>query len=325
MYRSRPSPAYRTRSAFTLVELLVTIAIIGVLTGLLIGGLRGAIGSARKTKEMNGLRGIHAAWYQYSSTYEEQVLPGFLDEVTQERWQVTTTNLSGAELPRSLSQTYPWRLASFVDNPYSTFVGYMEAEGADTSANGALAAPWDGAPELPAWAQSLPALPGSLVALQPGFAYNAYYVGGWYEQGGPPRFTSAAWTTAQGANRTGGLVATRLAGITRTTQTVIFSAATFRGVGDYRIRGSNEDLVPGCAWIVPPQLGAAAVWQPFGMTDAGILQVLAPQGVPARRHNGQVAVVHADGSTENASIATLLDMRLWIDVADRVDFSHADN
>ena len=106
---------------------------------------------------------------------------------------------------------------------------------------------------------------------------------------------------------------------------VIFAAGTYRAVGDYRIRGSNEDLVPGCAWIVPPQLGATAVWQPFGMSDAGILQVLVPQGVPARRHNGQVAVVHADGSTESASIATLLDMRLWIDIADRADFSHAGN
>jgi hypothetical protein len=38
-----------------------------------------------------------------------------------------------------------------------------------------------------------------------------------------------------------------------------------------------------------------------------------------------IATVKADGSTESASVGTLMDMRAWIDAADRADFSHADN
>lgn len=314
MFARNPSSPSRSQRAFTIVELLVTVAIIAVLMGLLIGGLRGAMGSARKTRELNGLRGVHSAWYQYSTSFEEHLLPGFLDTVTQENWQVTTPNLSGQVLPRAMSQTYTWRLAPFVDNPYSTFVGYMEIEGADTSANAAIAVPWDGAEGVPAWAESIRDQPGSLVALQPGFGYNAYYVGGWYEQGNPPRFSAG-----------GSRVAIRLGAITRTTEQVIFAASTYRDPGRYPVRGGADDQVPGAAWIAPPQLGTVAVWQPLAMQDTGILQVGIAQAVPARRHNGQVATIRADGSTENSSVATLLDMRLWTSAADRADYSHGDN
>jgi hypothetical protein len=38
-----------------------------------------------------------------------------------------------------------------------------------------------------------------------------------------------------------------------------------------------------------------------------------------------VATVKADGSTESAGIGALMDMRVWIDAADRSDFTHGDN
>ena len=89
--RSSQSLALR---GFTIVELLVTIGVIALLMGLLISGLRGAMGSARKTRELNGLRGIYAAWYQYANTYDEGILPGFLDTATQTAWKVNYTNSS---------------------------------------------------------------------------------------------------------------------------------------------------------------------------------------------------------------------------------------
>lgn len=313
MFARTPSSAPSRPRAFTIVELLVTVAIIGVLVGLLIGGLRAAMGSARKTRELNGFRGVHAAWYQYSTSFDEHLLPGFLDVATQETWQVTTPNMSGQRLPLGLSQTYPWRLAPFVDNPYSTFVGYMERDGEDESANTAVAAPWDGADLVPEWAGPTFDDPGSLVALQPGFGYNAYYVGGWYKEG-TALFSAGA-----------GRVAIRLGAIARTSEQVVFAASTYRDAGRYPIRGGGDDQVPGAAWIAPPQLGTVPVWQPLGMQDTGILEVRLSQAVPARRHNGTVATVRADGSTETSSVATLLDMRLWTSAADRPDYSHGDN
>jgi biopolymer transport protein ExbB len=71
--------------------------------------------------------------------------------------------------------------------------------------------------------------------------------------------------------------------------------------------------------------GTASFMRQSGMTDSGVLQVNTVQGVPVRRHNLLVATVKADGSTESASVGALMDMRAWIDAADRADFSHADN
>jgi hypothetical protein len=70
---------------------------------------------------------------------------------------------------------------------------------------------------------------------------------------------------------------------------------------------------------------ASSFMRQSGMTDSGVLQVNTVQGVPVRRHNLLIATVKADGSTESASVGALMDMRAWIDAADRADFSHADN
>ena len=339
----------RARRGFTLVEILVAVAIIAVLMGLLIGGLRGAAGTARKTRELNGLRGVFAAWYQYANSYDENLLPGFIDSQTQANWQVKYSNLTGRDLNPDLAQPYPWRLARFLDNPFTTLNSYLELEASDPSADSAPSVAWEGGPPPPTWAESSFGTEGSMMALQPAFAYNAYYVGGWYEAaaGAAPRFANAGWTSASGAARSGALVATRLAGITRTAETVIFTGGTYRDVGIYKASLNPEDRVPGAAWIVPPFLGTTAIWEPAlgrqegmgvsgasmapsfapqaGMSDTGSLQVFVRQGVPARRHTGLVATVRADGSTESSNIGALMDMRLWIDGADRGDFTHFDN
>ena len=339
---NRPSQSLALRG-FTIVELLVTIGVIALLMGLLISGLRGAMGSARKTRELNGLRGVYAAWYQYANTYDEGILPGFLDEATQSTWKVNYTNSSGKALTPALAQTYPWRLARFLDDPYGTMLNYLESD--VTDANDEVCGEWDGGPSHPAWMSGAFGAPGSAMALQPAFGYNAFYFGGWYTNGNPS-FADAAWTSATGGNVTGRLVCTRLANITRTTEVVVFASSTLRDPGTYRSSSRPEDRIPGCSWITPPQLGASPIWEPFmgsqqaidaagsapfnfmhqaGMTDTGILQVNSQQGVPVRRHNGLVAVVHADGGTESMSIGTLMNMQLWIDAADRPDFGHQDN
>jgi prepilin-type N-terminal cleavage/methylation domain-containing protein len=339
---NRPSQSLVLRG-FTIVELLVTIGVIAILMGLLISGLRGAMGSARKTRELNGLRGVYAAWYQYANTYDEAILPGFLDTATQNTWKVGYTNASGKSLSPALAQTYPWRLARFLDDPYGTMLGYLESD--VTDANDEPCGEWDGGPSHPDWMSGAFGTGGSAMALQPAFGYNAFYFGGWYKNA-IPSFADAAWTTATGGNVTGRLVCTRLANISRTSELVVFASSTLRDPGTYRTSSRPEDRIPGCPWITPPQLGTASIWEPYmgsqqsldatgsapfnfmhqaGMTDTGILQVNSQQGVPVRRHNGLVAVVRADGATESMSIGTLMNMERWIDAADRPDFSHQDN
>jgi prepilin-type N-terminal cleavage/methylation domain-containing protein len=355
----RPSTTTRhgtARTGFTIVEVLVTVGIIALLAGIIITSLRGAFGTARKTKEMNLIRGLHIAWSQYANSYEENLLPGFLDENAQASWQVTYSNASGNSLNRAFSQTYTWRLARFMDDLPGTLLSYRDTdEGVD--ADNATSGDWPGEPALPAWMGSVPGNPGSAIALQPGFAYNAFYLGGWYETSGSgvaaPRFADAQWTAQGGTSATRGrLVATRLANISRTTDLVVFASSTYRAPGNYRDNLGAEDTMPGCAWVVPPALGQQEVWGPYlgtptgldasasaaqpgeggiasifqsGYAESGVLGVNVAQGVPIRRYNKLVAAGKADGSVETLGIAALMDMRLWIDAADQVDFRHQNN
>src|SRR6266853_6542509 len=63
----------RHRSAFTLVELLIVIAIIGILAALLLSALGQAKSRAQTTVCLNNLRQLQLAWLMYCDENEDQV------------------------------------------------------------------------------------------------------------------------------------------------------------------------------------------------------------------------------------------------------------
>ena len=318
----------RSRRGFTIVEILVVLGIIVLLVGLIAVGLQAAGRSARKAKELNTGRQVGLAWSQYSATYEEKLIPGWLEPEVQQAWKVKYKNSAGDTLDPEFCRTYSWRLLPFLSYDFETLYTYLELEDANFNANPAV------------------------VSDNPAFGINAYYVGGWWEPfssdpglpaTGRPVFSNAAFTDGGGQQLRGRLVVQSAGSIRRPSDLVVFAASAYREPGFYKDRATSYQ--PGAAWVVPPKLGSERVWQlSYGddfqelTTGTGMLaaemaagiRVFEAQAVPIARHNVSIATVRADLSTDNAGINQLEDLSRWIDVAGEgagsgVQFEHTDD
>jgi len=323
MIRTPPRPV----RGFTLVEVLVVLGVIALLVGLLAVGLQTAGRTARKTRELNTGRQIGLAWQQYSSTYESRLLPGWIDVEVQEAWKVRYKDSSGDRVDPEFCRSYPWRLLPFLSYDFETLYGYLERD----------AATWNDEP--------------ALVAENPAFGLNAYYVGGWWEpfSSGPdvplrgrPVFATSSYATSDGAMRSGRLVNQTQESIKRPSELVVFSASGYREPGFYKEIAPSAS--PGAAWVVPPVLGSLPVWKlsygdvfesltvgsgMLAATTAAGIEVFQAQAVPVARHKQTIATVRADLSTSNTGLGEMMDMSIWIDeafsgIGDGLAFRHTD-
>ncbi len=308
---------HATRRGFTLIEILVVVAVIALLIGSLAVGLQAAGRSARKARELNLGRQIGAAWSQYSTSYQERLLPGWLEPEVQQMWKVKYRDSSGDTLAPEFCRSYPWRLLSYLGHDFEAMYGYLEREDDD----------WN-------------AVPG-IVANNPAFGINAYYMGGWwepYDSGDPdqppmarPVYADASYTTANGLQRRGGLVCRSIAQIGRSSELMVFTSSSYREPGFYK--DQIDESSPGAAWVVPPKLATEQIWRPSygnsfeeltvgtGMLASALaigIQVEQAEAVPAPRINNSVATVRADLSSDDTGLIQLQKMSAWISVAAQV-------
>ena len=85
-FRRRTGALLRTRCRFTLVELLLVIAVIAVLTALLLPALSSAREAARLISCANNQKALGLAQAQYSAAYNDYLLPAAFDTIDDNRF-----------------------------------------------------------------------------------------------------------------------------------------------------------------------------------------------------------------------------------------------
>ena len=342
LMKSPVNPSSRlTRAGFTIIELLVVVAIIGILLSLVSVGLSQAGQAARQTAALSNLKQVGTAWMQYANQNDDRCMLGFVDEAAQAALRIRASDAAGDPVATQFATTYPFRLLPFLNNDRTLMYDYINEY------------------------EDISIIPPDVIASNPCFGYNAYYLGGWWTTvGGLPTMTFGQSPQNPVTRST--------SQIERTTEMVVFCASTPAEPGF--VKSPNEFAV-GSAWVVPHTLAQTPIWQASdGGTfqtidataalasagDSGVgqviasllasnlasnlarnraqhqvqltqggsgMDVLAAQSVPLRRIKNVVQTVRADLSTTTQGLRDLMDQRRWINAANHstagADYTHA--
>lgn len=105
-HRSTPRRSSLGEPAFTIIELLIVIAIIMLLMGMLMSGVNAVKQGARRTAELAAARQIMTAHINYSVAHSDAVLPGYYSDLD-------AFNKEGQVVTFPASARYPYRLGPF--------------------------------------------------------------------------------------------------------------------------------------------------------------------------------------------------------------------
>jgi prepilin-type N-terminal cleavage/methylation domain-containing protein/prepilin-type processing-associated H-X9-DG protein len=100
-------------NAFTLVELLAVLAIVGVLAIMVCPFIKSCAIKAQSVAEISGARSAIRAWQAYAGENNGALLPGYLD--FSESARSTVRNSRGEALGFPISARYVFRLAPYLD------------------------------------------------------------------------------------------------------------------------------------------------------------------------------------------------------------------
>ncbi|MHC5114618.1 MAG: type II secretion system protein [Planctomycetota bacterium] len=260
------------RGGFTLVEMIVVVAIMAVLVALLMPSLGKAVRSARKLEDLNRLRQIGIAWSLYARTHDDHVLPGFLGAATQRAWNVRYRYPDGEVMtpaPDYVPSTEPadnmagpwsWRLMPYLDYDFDVMLGYRGEDGGT----------------LDTKVRALE------IRQEPAFAYNGLYVGGWvYGAGIAGDGGGYLFDRARDIDdgRLLSVVSRTQSSIRRPSSLLTFTSAAQRYPGVHKYNAVKDDY-DAIFNVLPPIVGRYRVW---GLPDNpayGALDVIQMGEIP---------------------------------------------
>lgn len=299
------------QKGFTIVELLVVMVLISVLIGLLYPALRGGILRAKKTSELNSIRQVGAAWALYSVANLDRLMPGYISTEVQERWDVAWAYPEEALIPPApmyddnvpnIAGPWPWRLLERMNNRWDILVDYKEH----------------------GWNSMQVTDHAEVIAVQPAFGYNGYYIGGYWEMSGhTPRPTLRYSQVLLQHGEVDNVVASVGSQMTTPTKLVVFCSSFYAQAGEHRHLLDDTD---GYFLAVPRILADTLQWE---ARDDGV-EAFVTTNPPLGRYNGLPAVYFADGHVDDVPIHDLEDQKRWIPRARDLgntpahDFSHGE-
>lgn len=283
-----PGTTPPSRTAFTLVELLVSIAIIAVLVGLLIPALSQSRTNAKTARELAAAQQLMLAYALYADDNRGQILPGYVPDA----WvaqsppagapELVVHDEAGGRVYGTHARRYPWRIAPYMEHNFAALYKderiLQQYRSLDTEQY------------------------HYLVSLSPSFGLNSTFFGGDADRNGFNR-------TALGLY--GQFYAVRLDAPKRPSHLIAFASARGPGVdgdateGFFRI---DAPYVRARLWSVPPTWNDPG--QPPGLS-----------GNVSYRHQGKTAAAHLDGHADLLDYGAMDDMTRWADQANRPDWA----
>lgn len=279
--------AERAKLGFSLAELLVVVAIIGIIIAIVVPVLKGARAATARVREAAAMRQVLFAWTSYATDSGGALLPGFKTglPVRQDNGEPIPPDAYGSA--PQIAARYPWRLASYLGHDFRGLYGGEQQETLDQFQGGD------------------PQQYYYFASLYPSFGLNSVWVGG-DEQ----RYGFLPTTLPNGSvNPLSGFYVTRLSGVKHPDRLTVFASARTTAT-------DTSQIVEGYFRIESPLFAAsqattwAAEYDPANPASWGNLSA----------RLGDVLVGTVDGGVELVPALEMRDMRRWADKADSANW-----
>ena len=313
----QPSSAHCTRPdaarAFTIVELLMSMAIIFLLIGVAFYALQSARRSGSRTETLNALRQMSRAYSAYADDHTGHFMPGYVDAAMigtgPNQLDLKATLPTGQDLQPADVSSYVWRMAPYLDHAWKTYmVDYR-----DSGLDGRFIEEYScgnyvcggGLPNGVFGPHNLTG-PNIGIALRPSFGLNSIYLGGDTAHGD---VSASPWAVTWPPTLNSASVAAMRMSEVKSPAKIIVFAPVRAGNSDTLMGTLQTSAELGYPVLTPPyakfdkttQAASSPHWRFTSIATTGIeLQgsaAAATTGLPLDRLNDhKIATSHLDGS-----------------------------